>query len=124
MKTEKAEISLIHEEPVLKVSLAALIAAGQFMDAEKMDRATAGVRVSVSPGGCSGFKYQLLVEDRPLDDDAIEVHEGVRFFIDPFSKQYLEGVEVDYVTSLAASGFKFTNPKATGGCGCGSSFAV
>jgi iron-sulfur cluster assembly protein len=41
-----------------------------------------------------------------------------------FSKQYLDGVQVDYVNSVMGSGFTFNNPNATGSCGCGSSFSV
>ena len=49
---------------------------------------------------------------------------GVRLFVDMFSAQYLNGVEIDYVTSVMGSGFTFKNPNATGGCGCGSSFTA
>lgn len=121
---ETATNTTTGQEYILKVSPEAARAAAKFMESENLDKAIAGVRVAVSPGGCSGFKYNLVVEDKPLDDDAIEIHEGIRFFVDPFSGQYLQGVEVDYVSSLAASGFKFTNPNSTGGCGCGSSFGV
>jgi len=44
--------------------------------------------------------------------------------VDPFSAQYLEGVEIDYVTSMMGQGFAFRNPNASSGCGCGSSFTV
>lgn len=83
-----------------------------------------GLRVAVLPGGCSGFQYGLNIEDAPEVDDEIFEEEGVRIFIDPFSAQYLEGVEIDYVTSMMGSGFSFRNPNASGGCGCGSSFTV
>ena len=49
---------------------------------------------------------------------------GVKMFVDAFSAQYLEGVEIDYVTSMMGQGVTFQNPKASGGCGCGSSFTV
>jgi iron-sulfur cluster assembly protein len=49
---------------------------------------------------------------------------GLRVFVDQFSLQYLEGVEIDYVTTMMGSGFTFKNPNASGGCGCGSSFTV
>ena len=49
---------------------------------------------------------------------------GVSVFVDPFSAQYLEGVEIDYVSSMMGQGFTFRNPNASGGCGCGSSFTV
>ena len=85
----------------------------------------AGLRVAVLPGGCSGFQYGLNIEETPEEDDEIlDVRAGIRVFVDPFSAQYLEGVEIDYVTSMMGSGFTFNNPVATGGCGCGSSFTV
>ena len=83
-----------------------------------------GLRVAVLPGGCSGFQYGLNIEDEPEADDEILELSGVRIFVDPFSVQYLEGVEVDYTTSMMGSGFTFRNPNATGGCGCGSSFTA
>lgn len=84
----------------------------------------AGLRVAVLPGGCSGFQYGLNIEDGPEDDDEILEVSGVKVFVDPFSAQYLEGVEIDYVSSMMGQGFTFRNPNASGGCGCGSSFTV
>ena len=77
------------------------------------------MRVAVQPGGCSGFKYSLLIEDKPAEDDTILPQGGFNVFVDPFSMQYLNGVIIDYVTSMQGSGFTFKNPNATGGCGCG-----
>ena len=91
----------------------------KFIAAEAVPVETAGLRVSVLPGGCSGFKYSLNIEERPLEDDHILPADRVRVFVDGFSLQYLTGVTVDYVTSMQGSGFTFTNPNATGGCGCG-----
>lgn len=84
----------------------------------------AGLRVAVLPGGCSGFQYGLNIEDNPENDDEILEKEGLKIFVDPFSAQYLEGVEIDYVTTMMGSGFTFKNPNAQSGCGCGSSFTV
>lgn len=96
----------------------------KFMEAEKVQPDVAGLRVSVLPGGCSGFKYSLNIEEQPLEDDHILQLERVRVFVDGFSVQYLNGVTVDYVSSMQGSGFTFHNPNATGGCGCGSSFTA
>lgn len=85
---------------------------------------TAGLRVAVLPGGCSGFQYGLNIEDEAQEDDEIIELDGLRVFVDPFSAQYLDGVEIDYVTTMMGSGFTFNNPNATGSCGCGSSFTV
>ena len=96
----------------------------RFMAAENLSDETAGLRVSVLPGGCSGFEYALNVEDDPQEDDFVIVSEAIKLFVDPFSAQYLSGVQIGYASSFQGSGFTFTNPNATGGCGCGSSFAV
>ena len=85
---------------------------------------TAGLRVGVLPGGCSGFQYGLNIEDEAGEDDMILESQGIRLFVDPFSLQYLQGTEIDYVSTFQGSGFTFNNPNAAGGCGCGSSFTV
>jgi iron-sulfur cluster assembly accessory protein len=84
----------------------------------------AGLRIGVLPGGCSGFQYGLNIEDEPAEDDLVVESNGLRLFVDPFSMQYLGGVEIDYVTTFQGSGFTFNNPNSSGGCGCGSSFTV
>jgi len=94
------------------------------MAEEKVDLATAGLRVAVMPGGCSGFRYSLNVEERPEAEDVVVESQGVRLFVDGFSAPYLNGTTVDYKSSFQESGFAFENPNATGGCGCGSSFTV
>ena len=91
---------------------------------EGVDPARGGLRVSVQPGGCSGFKYGLLIEDQNAEDDVVLDQGGFKVFVDPFSAQYISGVVIDYTTSMQGSGFTFKNPNATGGCGCGSSFSA
>jgi iron-sulfur cluster assembly accessory protein len=96
----------------------------KFMQQEAVDPAVGGLRVSVQPGGCSGFKYGLLIEDQAADDDLIVEQGDFKVFVDPFSAQYISGVIIDYTSSMQGSGFTFKNPNATGGCGCGSSFSA
>jgi iron-sulfur cluster assembly protein len=96
----------------------------KFIAQEQVSPETAGLRVSVLPGGCSGFKYSLNIEERALDDDMVHEINSVRVFVDGFSAQYLAGVTIDYVSSMQGSGFTFSNPNASGGCGCGSSFTA
>jgi iron-sulfur cluster assembly protein len=111
-------------ETLLGLTAAAVVEVRKFMVAENVGPETGGLRVSVQPGGCSGFKYSLLIEDKPAEDDTIVAQDGFNVFVDPFSMQYVGGVIVDYVTSMQGSGFTFKNPNATGGCGCGSSFSA
>jgi iron-sulfur cluster assembly accessory protein len=121
--SKEAFVSTTQQPDVMVVvSSVAAIEVKKFMDAEGVTPEVGGLRVSVQPGGCSGFKYGLLIEDAPAEDDLVLAQEGVKLFIDPFSAQYLNGVTIDYVSSMQGSGFTFKNPNATGGCGCGSSF--
>jgi iron-sulfur cluster assembly accessory protein len=96
----------------------------KFMAGEEGLPETAGLRVRVVPGGCSGFQYSLNIEEDSRQGDYVLNENGVRLFIDMFSAQYLNGVEIDYVSGVMGSGFTFKNPNATGGCGCGSSFTA
>ena len=62
---------------------------------EQISAATAGLRIGVLPGGCSGFKYSLNIEESAQEDDIILDANGVRVFVDGFSLQYLNGVTID-----------------------------
>ena len=96
----------------------------KFMSSEEGLPETSGLRVRVVPGGCSGFSYSLNIEEESRQGDFILDEKGVRLFVDMFSAQYLNGVEIDYVSGVMGSGFTFKNPNATGSCGCGSSFTA
>lgn len=112
------------QEIQINLSPSALTKVREFIAAEPVPAEMAGLRVGVMPGGCSGFKYELSIDEAPIEDDIILDAGGVRVFVDPFSAQYLNGVKIDYVTTMQSSGFAFENPNATGGCGCGTSFTV
>lgn len=80
------------------------------------------LRVAVQPGGCSGLRYAMYLDDKVEDsDEAIEQH-GIRVVVDKMSAPYLKEAKVDFVDSLEASGFTIDNPVATGTCSCGHSF--
>jgi iron-sulfur cluster assembly protein len=82
-------------------------------------------RVSVMPGGCSGFKYNFeIIDNTEADDVVIEQRNGVKVVVDPFSVPYLNNVFVDFISTMMETGFKFDNPNAKGGCGCGTSFTA
>jgi iron-sulfur cluster assembly accessory protein len=81
-----------------------------------------GLRVYVYSGGCSGYRYGMMLEDAPTTDDQVMSVSGVRVYIDGNSIPLLQGSEIDYVDSLMGAGFTVNNPNAVSGCGCGSSF--
>jgi iron-sulfur cluster assembly protein len=108
----------------ITVTATAVAEVRKFMEDQGAAPEAAGLRVAVLPGGCSGFQYGLNIEDESQSDDEIIESNGIRLFVDPFSGQYLDGVEIDYVTTMMGAGFTFKNPNASGGCGCGSSFTA
>ncbi|HEX8452010.1 MAG TPA: iron-sulfur cluster insertion protein ErpA [Longimicrobium sp.] len=125
MQTENATVNVNTETATSPVTVTptAVAEVRRYME-EQGATESAGLRVGVLPGGCSGFQYGLNIEDEAGEDDMILESNGVRLFVDPFSLQYLAGVEIDFVSTFQGSGFTFNNPNASGGCGCGSSFTV
>ena len=83
-----------------------------------------GLRVAVSDGGCSGFSYKLSFEKEQKPDDIILEWEGLKVYVDRSSAPYLKGTVIDFASGIYGGGFKFTNPNATGTCGCGTSFSA
>ena len=81
------------------------------------------IRVGVVGGGCSGFQYSMDFEKHPNAGDMSFEQDGIKFFIDPMSSMYLQGVTIDFVLGLQGAGFKFENPNAKQTCGCGQSFS-
>jgi len=82
------------------------------------------LRVFVSGGGCSGFKYGFTFDELINEDDTVMETNGVKLLIDPMSFQYLVGAEIDFEENLQGAQFIIKNPGATSTCGCGSSFSA
>jgi iron-sulfur cluster assembly accessory protein len=82
------------------------------------------LRLAVDGGGCSGFQYRFELADGPEGGDTVAETDGVRLLVDPVSLDLVAGATVEFVESLGGAAFRVTNPNATAGCGCGSSFAV
>ena len=81
-----------------------------------------GLRVYVYSGGCSGYRYGMMLEDQPSADDVRVQSQGITVYVDPQSTELLAGSEIDYLDTLMGAGFTVNNPNAVSGCGCGSSF--
>jgi iron-sulfur cluster assembly protein len=83
-----------------------------------------GLRLGVRGGGCSGNSYfmEFCEADSP-GDQVFESH-GVRLVVDSKSLALLGGTEVDFVSGLMGSGFKFNNPNVRHSCACGESFSA
>lgn len=82
------------------------------------------LRVFVSGGGCSGFKYGFTFDELVNEDDTVMEKNGVKLLVDPMSFQYLAGAEIDYQENPEGAQFIIKNPGAASTCGCGSSFSA
>ena len=82
------------------------------------------LRVSVSGGGCSGFRYGFDFDKQINDDDHTFERDGVKIVIDEVSLELLGGSELHYVDDLIGSYFEVRNPNASSSCGCGASFSI
>jgi iron-sulfur cluster assembly accessory protein len=99
------------------------IAAGKVKELlEEEGRTDIALRVAVQPGGCSGLRYAMYLDDQVSDKDQTEEQHGVRLVIDKMSVPYLSQATIDFVDTLEQSGFTIDNPAAQSSCACGSSF--
>lgn len=91
------------------------------LDAQAGAPATAGLRIDVVPGGCSGHQYRLALDDTQADDWVAEL-EGIRVLVATDALQLVRGARVEFDAS--SGGFRIDNPNVTYSCGCGSSFEL
>jgi iron-sulfur cluster assembly protein len=95
----------------------------EFLESQAAAAETAGLRVGVRGGGCSGFQYALAFDEK-RDDDSVFEDKGIRLLVDRASLPYVEGSTIDFIEGLQGAGFKVDNPNVIAACGCGSSFRV
>ncbi|WP_136441571.1 HesB/IscA family protein [Pacificoceanicola onchidii] len=81
------------------------------------------LRVAVEGGGCSGFQYDIRLDDAESEDMVLEGH-GQRVVVDPVSLPFLAGAVIDFSEELIGARFVIENPNATSSCGCGTSFSM
>jgi iron-sulfur cluster insertion protein len=82
------------------------------------------LRVAVEGGGCSGFQYEIKLEEAPADGDLVLERDGNRVLIDPVSLPFLADAEIDFADELIGARFVIKNPNASSSCGCGTSFSI
>ena len=83
-----------------------------------------GLRVYVYSGGCSGFRYGMMLEDAPTPEDNVLDVSGIKVYVDGQSISLLQGSEIDYVDTLMGAGFTVNNPNAVAACGRPAAFVI
>lgn len=81
------------------------------------------LRIAVEGGGCSGFQYEIKLDD-PAEDDLVLERDGQRVIVDQVSLPFLENAVIDFTEELIGARFTIENPNATSSCGCGTSFSM
>lgn len=91
---------------------------------KKEKKSNLKLRIYIVGGGCSGFQYKFIFDEKVNKDDLIIENYGSKLIIDPLSYQYLIGGKVDYIENIEGSKFIVSNPNADTTCSCGSSFSI
>jgi iron-sulfur cluster insertion protein len=81
------------------------------------------LRVGVSGGGCSGFQYDIRLDDAAQDDLVLR-KDGQTVLVDPVSLPFLQNAVIDFTDELIGARFVVENPNAASSCGCGTSFSI
>lgn len=81
------------------------------------------LRVAVEGGGCSGFQYNIELDD-PAADDLVLEGAGEKVVVDATSLPFLAGATIDFTEELIGARFVIENPNASSSCGCGTSFSI
>ena len=82
------------------------------------------LRIVVEGGGCSGFKYEIKLDEEVFDEDTVFDRNGAKVLIDSISIELLAGAIIDYSDEIIGAKFTIENPNAISSCGCGTSFSI
>jgi len=89
----------------------------------EMTGAPRSLRVAVDGGGCSGFQYDIKLDD-PGSDDLVLEKDGQKVLVDATSLPFLSNAVIDFTDELIGARFVVNNPNASSSCGCGTSFSM
>jgi iron-sulfur cluster assembly accessory protein len=81
--------------------------------------AGAGLRLAVTPGGCSGYSSEFSAEQAPVGGEQLVEVGGVRLFLAAESRLMLNGITIDFVETATSSGLSFIDPNKEA-CACSS----
>jgi iron-sulfur cluster insertion protein len=89
----------------------------------RLTGAQKALRVAVEGGGCSGFQYDIKLDD-PAADDLVLEKDGQKVLVDTVSLPFLSNAVIDFTDELIGARFVIENPNAASSCGCGTSFSM
>ena len=80
-----------------------------------------GLRFGISKDGCSGYRYILEFEEKPMIDDLVLKFDEIVIYMNKTHLEKLKGSIIGWKDTLMESGFDIDNPQAKQPCGCGES---
>lgn len=118
-------LKLARDTKVLSMNLPPKVTPRAFERLAEIGAAEQGkaLRVAVEGGGCSGFQYEIDL-DEVKDGDLVLEGEGEKVVIDDVSLPFLAGAVINFSEELIGARFVIDNPNATSSCGCGTSFSM
>jgi len=67
-------------------------------------------RINVTPGGCSGYGVEFDLTDKPVANEVVWEHAGMRLASDPKTLLLLNGGAVDFIDTFSHTGFVVNIP--------------
>ncbi len=90
----------------------------------KSDNQGKVIRIQVTSGGCAGYNYDVLLDNKASPDDETISGDGYRIVYDNYTSVLIDGSELGFNDGLIGRGFTLENPNAVVTCGCGTSFNI
>ncbi|MFI4853150.1 MAG: iron-sulfur cluster insertion protein ErpA [Candidatus Makana argininalis] len=92
----------------------------------KENKTNLKLRIYINGGGCKGFKYNFLLDNKYSNKDFIIKNYNIneKLIVDNISLQYLIGSSIDYIEEIEFSRFVVINKKYKNTCSCGYSFSI
>ncbi|QJC37192.1 iron-sulfur cluster insertion protein ErpA [Enterobacteriaceae endosymbiont of Donacia thalassina] len=91
---------------------------------KKLHYKNVNFRIFILGGGCSGFKYDFMLDKKIKKNDILINLLDINIVIDKISMQYLLGSVIDYIENIEESKFIIKNPYMKNTCNCGVSFDI
>lgn len=87
--------------------------------------AAIGMRLKLKKTGCSGYSYVTEEAFAINEDDLVFIQsKELHVIVSETDFPLVAGTHIDFAKEGLNAVFKFSNPNATGECGCGESFST
>lgn len=116
---------MIHLRPPAAQELRRLLSrSGQEKSAQDRSGQELRVRLSLEPGTCAEWIYQLNFGSPVQANEQVFDCEGIAVTVPDHILPYVQNLTIDYAEDLMGGGFRFVNPQAVHTCGCGNAFSL